>query len=71
MDPEVRDRFKALQAIAFHCKDFDEEETKAVKEFELEFENKYKEIYAQREAVINEKCEIDMDLVAQFDERAK
>ena len=71
MDPEIKDRFKALQAIAFIHKEFDDEETKAVKEFELEFENKYKEIYALREAVINEKAEIDMDLVAQFDERAK
>jgi nucleosome assembly protein 1-like 1 len=71
MDPEVRDRFKALQAIAFICKGFDDEETKEIKELELQFENRYKEIYALRDALINEKTGVDMNLVAQFNERAK
>lgn len=71
MDPELRDRFKALQAIAIECRALDDEESKEVKELELQFENRYKEIYAQREALINEKANIDMDLVAKFDERAQ
>ena len=71
MDAELKDRFKALQAIAFECNDCDEAESKEIKELELQFENRYKEIYAQRDALINEKAEIDTDLVAKFDERAK
>lgn len=71
IDPELKDRFKALQAIAFECREFDDEESKAIKELELQFENKYMEIYAQREAVINDKGDLDMVLVEKFDSRAK
>jgi len=71
MDSEVRDRFKALQTIAIECRGFDEEESKEIKDLELEFENKYKNIYTQREQLINEKKEVDANLVSMFDERAK
>lgn len=71
MDAEIRDRFKALQAIAVECRALDDEESKEIKELELQFENRYKEIYALREQVINEKSALDKDLIAQFDERAK
>ncbi len=37
----------------------------------MEFENKYKNIYTQREQLINEKKEVDANLVSMFDERAK
>ena len=42
-----------------------------IRELELEFENKYKEIYNQREKFINGKLKPDQDLIKEFDERAK
>jgi hypothetical protein len=59
IDPELKDRFKALYAISLHCRELDDEEGKEIKQLELQFENKYREIYAMREAVINEKAGID------------
>jgi len=70
MDDELKDRFKALKAIQDVCRDADKEEQGAIRELEVEFENKYKEIYALREALINGKSDIDMSVVAEFDERA-
>lgn len=69
MDAELKDRFKALQAISLECEVFDEEEQKQIKDLELQYESKYKSIYAQREALVNEKSEIDMGLVEQFNKR--
>ena len=48
---------------------FDDEEQAAIKELELEYEGKYKKIYAQREALINEKAEINLEIVLEFDSR--
>lgn len=42
-----------------------------IREQELIFEEKYKEIYAIREALINGKSDIDQTLIEEFDERAK
>jgi len=36
----------------------------------VQFEQKYKEIYKLREALINGKSDIDADLIKQFDDRA-
>lgn len=46
MDEELRDRFKALQMITMDIQKFDDEEQAQIKELELEYENKYKQIYA-------------------------
>ena len=69
IDPELKDRFKALQSIAFEMDALDQTEQDGIKELELEYEEKYKEIYALREALINEKAQIDMELVKAFDAR--
>jgi hypothetical protein len=37
---------------------------------EVEFEQRYKEIYGLREALINGKSELDNTIIAEFDERA-
>lgn len=55
MDAELKDRFKALFILQETCKDFDEEEQKEIRKLEIEYENKYKQIYAQRERIINSK----------------
>lgn len=55
MDDEVKDRFKALYKLQECCKEFDEEEIAEVRKLEIEYENKYKAIYAQRERIINSK----------------
>jgi hypothetical protein len=70
MDKEIADRFKALYALSVQCKEFEDEEDKEIKEIELIYEGKYKEIYALRDGLINEKQDLDMDLVAEFDKRA-
>jgi len=70
MDAEIKDRFKALFAIQSFVRDFDEEENKAIRDLEIEFEKKYKEIYALREKLINGKCDIDAKIIKEFDERA-
>lgn len=43
--------------------DFDEEEQKEIRKLEIEFENKYKEIYALREQFINAKLDLDQKLI--------
>ena len=55
MEEELKDRFKALHSIQSVSKKCDEEENEAVRILEKEFELKYKDIYAQREALINGK----------------
>ena len=70
MDDELKDRFKALKAIQDLCHEFDDEENEEIRKLELLYENKYKEIYAQRELLINGKEKLPEDLIAAFDERA-
>jgi len=55
MDEELKERFKALYMLQNICKDLDEDEVKEVRKLEIEYENKYKSIYAQRERLINSK----------------
>jgi hypothetical protein len=55
MDAELKDRFKALYVLQETCKDFDEEEQNEIRKLEIEYELKYKQIYAQRERIINSK----------------
>ena len=55
MDNESKDRFKALFILQEKLGDFDEEEENEIRKLELIYENKYKEIYAQRERIINSK----------------
>jgi len=55
MDDELKDRFKALYSIQSLCKDFDEEESKEIRKLEILYEDKYKDIYMQRERIINSK----------------
>jgi hypothetical protein len=63
MDDELKDRFKALYTIQSLCKDFDEEETKEIRKLELMYENKYKDIYAQRERIINSKDALPEEII--------
>jgi len=46
MDDELKERFKALYMLQNICKDLDEDEVKEVRKLEIEYENKYKSIYA-------------------------
>lgn len=71
MDEELKDRFKALKAIQDMVNDFDKEEQKEIRKLEVEFEKKYKEIYAQREQVINGKMDLPKELIDEFAQRAK
>lgn len=63
MDDELKDRFKALYVLQETCKDLDEEEQKEIRKLELEYESKYKQIYAQRERIINSKDTLPTELV--------
>lgn len=49
MDDELKDRFKALKAIQDLCREYDDEENEEIRKLEMDYENKYKEIYSQRE----------------------
>ena len=69
MDEELRERFKALKALQDLIYDADEEEQKEIRKLELQYEEKYKEIYDIREQVINGKVDIQADLVKEFDHR--
>jgi len=71
MDAEVKDRFKALKSISDSLKETDEEESKEIRQLEIEFEQKYKEIYAKRELIINGKCELEEQMIAAFDAQAE
>lgn len=70
MDAELKDRFKALKSIQDIIRDCDEEEQKEIRLLEIEFENKYKEIYSRREQLINGKVTPDESLIKEFEERA-
>ena len=71
MDAEVKGRFMALKVMEDSIKDISKEEQKEIRKLEIDFENKYKEIYRLREELINGKAEIDPDLIAQFNKRAE
>jgi GTPase involved in cell partitioning and DNA repair len=51
--------------------EFDKEEQKEIRILEVEFEKKYKEIYAQRELIINGKMDLPKDLIEEFGVRVK
>lgn len=70
MDAELKDRFKALKTIQDYVHECDEEEQKEIRKLEIVFEEKYKEIYAMRERIINAKDLLPKDLIDMFDERA-
>jgi hypothetical protein len=70
MDAELKDRFKALKAIQENIHDLDEEEQKGIRQLEIEFEEKYKDIYKLREQFINSKLDLDQELIKEFDQRA-
>ena len=71
MDEELKNRFKALKAIQDAVNEFDKEEQKEIRILEVEFEKKYKEIYAQRELIINGKMDLPKDLIEEFGVRVK
>lgn len=71
MDEELRDRFKALKAIQDLLQEADEEEQAQIRKIEIEFENKYKEIYSIREQIINGKLKLPEDLIKDFEVRAE
>ena len=71
MDEEIRDRFKALKSIQDMLGEADEEEQKEIKKIELEFEERYKEIYRTREQIVNGKLALPADLVESFNTRAE
>lgn len=71
MDQEIRDRFKALKALQDLLTEADEEEQKEIKKMELEFEEKYKEIYRTREQIVNGKLALPADLLQDFQVRAE
>mgnify|MGYP006174460981 CR=1 FL=1 len=70
MDDELKDRFKALKAIQDLCRDFDEEENEEIRKLEILYENKYKEIYKQREELVNGKNAPDAGMIEAFNLRA-
>lgn len=71
MDDEIKDRFKALKVIQNECKKFEEEHSVEYRKLEVEFERKYKEIYALRDQVVaGETLPDEADLIKQFDEIA-
>ena len=49
----------------------DEDEANDIRKMEIEFEEKYKEVYALREKVINGKSGLDEVLIEEFNEVAK
>lgn len=55
MDDELKDRFKALKAIQDLCRTYDDEENEEIRKLEILYEGKYKEIYKQRETLVNGK----------------
>jgi len=71
LDDELKDRFKALKALQDLVHEADEEEQKEIREMEIEFENKYKEIYKLRDQLVTGKADCDMALVEEFNVRAE
>jgi len=55
MDAELKDRFKAMKSIGDECKVFDDEHSVEYRKLEVEFEKKYKGVYAMRDTLIGGK----------------
>jgi len=53
MEAEYQGRFKALKVIQNMMHEADEEEQKAIRVLEVEYERKYAEIYSLRNKYIN------------------
>lgn len=71
MDEEVRGRFMALKVMEDMVREADAEEAKEIRKLEVEFESKYKEIYAKRFDLIKGSTAPDGALVEQFNQRAE
>ena len=59
MDAEVRERFMALKVMEDQLKDISKEEQKEIRKLEIEFENKYQEIYRLRTELTLGKADLD------------
>ena len=53
MDAELKDRFKAMLTIQNDIKKYDEEHSREYRKLEVQFEKKYKEVYAIRDQLIS------------------
>ena len=72
MHIDVRDRFKALKVLYNECNDFNDEEEKEQRDFEVKFEKLYQEVYAKRAALIRgDEGSVDEELIKKFDERSE
>ena len=71
MDDEIKERFMALKVMEDMIREADKEEQKEIRKLEVQFEDKYKEIYRLREELINGKQPLDEKLIAEFDARAE
>ena len=69
MDDELKDRFKALKMLQDDTKKFDEEHSVEYRKLEVEFERKYKEIYAMRDTLLAGKEHLPdhAELLKEFD----
>lgn len=63
MEAEYQGRFKALKVIQNMMHEADEEEQKAIRVLEVEYERKYAEIYSLRNKYINSEIPTSQDLV--------
>lgn len=61
----------ALKVMEDMIREADKEEQKEIRKLEVQFEEKYKEIYRLREELINGKASLDEKLIAEFDKRAE
>jgi hypothetical protein len=57
MDVELRERFQALKVMEDQLRKADEDEAKEIRKLEVEYETLYKDIYAEREAIVTGKTE--------------
>ena len=71
LDDELRDRFKALKALQDLVHQADEEEQSEIRQMEIVYENKYKEIYKLRYDLISGNVSPDSDLISEFNKRAE
>ena len=71
MDAELRERFQALKVMEDQLRKADEDEAKEIRKLEVEYEALYKDIYAEREAIVTGKTEPNATLIQQFDARAE
>lgn len=71
MDDEIKERFMAIKVMEDMIREADKEEQKEIRKLEVQFEDKYKEIYRLREELINGKQPLDKKLIEEFDARAE